>query len=349
MPNPKLISPLKSDPWKQISAKKDRTVPLSWTIDLRSNPGAIWPLLSDTSDLNARLGLPEMEFEERDGQLFGSGLFRQEWVELPWQWESGTSLTAERRYSEGFARAVRVHYLLDEHLGGSRLTVAIEWIPRYWWHRPLLRSINRWLRRKYLLVFRELDVVAGNPAGKKHPQLSNTGANVDEIRLRKGVQELTEGGFSPSEIQRLADHIRTASDERLFRIRPKPLARDWSMELSDLLSLLLQATRSGLLRISWDVMCPHCHGVRKESRSLGDLREFGRCDICDIDFEATMLESIEVTFKVLPEVRPVREVFYCSAEPAKKPHIIIQQRIEPSERYERELNLSPGRYRLRHA
>jgi hypothetical protein len=178
------------------------------------------------------------------------------------------------------------------------------------------------------------DDTAGSPAGRQHHQPSNTSTKVDEIRLRKGMQKLTESGFSQSKVERLAGHIRTASDEELFRIRPKNLARDWDMELGDLLSILLQATRSGLLRTSWDVMCPHCHGVRRESRSLEDLREFGRCDICDIcdiDFEATMLESIEVTFKLLQEIREVREVFYCSAEPAKKPHIIIQQHIEPGE------------------
>ena len=159
MPQTNLTSPLDSGPGTEIWGRKDQAVHLSWATDLSPNPEALWPLLSDTSDLNARLGLPEMEFEERDGQLFGSlgsGLFRQEWMEVPWQWGSGKSLTGERHYSKGFAWAVRVRCLLAEHLGGTRLTVGIEWIPRHWWHRPLLRSINRGLRSKYLRVLRDL-------------------------------------------------------------------------------------------------------------------------------------------------------------------------------------------------
>ncbi|MCB1097770.1 MAG: adenylate/guanylate cyclase domain-containing protein [Verrucomicrobiae bacterium] len=346
-----LTSSLKSDPWKQIWGRKEQAVHLSWSTDLRSDPEELWPLLSNTSELNARLGLPEMEFEERDGNLYGSvgsGLFRQEWVEAPWQWEAGKSLSAERRYSKGFAHAVRVRYLLEEHEGGTRLTVHVEWLPRNWWCRPVLRSINRWLRNRYMRVLRELDDVSGDKLAMRY-QPSSTSPKVDETRLRKAIQELAERGFSQSGIERLADHIRTASDEQLFRIRPKTLALDWDMGLGDLLSLLLQATRSGLLCISWDVMCPHCQGVRRESRSLGDLREFGRCDICDIDFQATLLESIEVTFKVLSEIRSVREVFYCSAEPAKKPHIIIQQHIAPGETLTKALALASGRYRLRPA
>jgi class 3 adenylate cyclase len=82
---------------------------------------------------------------------------------------------------------------------------------------------------------------------------------------------------------------------------------------------------------------------------LGELREFGHCDICDIDFGATTQESIEVTFKVLPEIREVREVFYCSAEPAKKPHIFLQHHLAPKSSYTVDLELTEGRYRLRSA
>jgi class 3 adenylate cyclase len=324
-------------------------VEASWSEDLSSNREALWPLLADTSSLNDRLGLPEMEFEERDGRLFGSsgkGFGRQEWVEVPWAWETGKSLTAERLYSRGFALAVRVRYILDDYEAGTRLTVDISWIPRAWWSRYLLIYINRWLRKQYRRVLLDLDGLAGNQIMEP---LAKADVRVDEDRLQSGIRKLTESGFSAGESERLANYIRTATDQHLFRIRPKILAFEWGVELEDLLALLLQAVRSGLLRLSWDVMCPHCQGVRKESRSLGDLSEFGRCDICDINFDATALDSIEVTFKVLAEIRVVRKVFYCSAEPAKKPHIIVQHHLRPSETYETNLTLSPGRYRLRRA
>lgn len=345
-----VASPREPDPWETAAEGRNGVVSLSWEIDVRASPEALWPLLADTSDLNARLGLPEMQFEERDGSLFGSlgsRLFRHEWRELPWQWVAGKSILAERRYSRGFARAVRVRYLLADHHEGTRLNVRIEWAPRYWWCRPLLRFINLWLRKQYVRVLGNLDAPASPQLASNAHFPSSTSDQVDESRLRMAIDRLTEQGFSQTETKRLAQHIRNASNEQLFRIRPKNLANKWGMELADLLSLLLHATRSGLLRLSWDVMCPHCHGVRRESRSLGELREFGRCDICDIDFQATMLESIEVTFKVLSEIREVREVFYCSAEPAKKPHIVLQQHIAPGATCETQLTLTPGRYRLR--
>ena len=309
-------------------------------------------MLADTSAVNARLGLPEMMFEERNGQLHGtSGKFltRQEWVEVPWEWQMEKSLTSERRYSKGFARRVRVRYLLSDRLGGTRLTIYFGWIPRRWWSRSLLRWVNRWLQKQYTHVLAELDDLAARTPAIKERHLSSTNATIDEARLSKGLSELSEAGIPAVEMERLAHYVRKASDQVLFRIRPKILAFEWGMELDDALCLLLEGTKAGLLSISWDVMCPHCQGVRRESRSLGELREFGRCDICDIDFKATTQESIEVTFKILPEIREVREVFYCSAEPAKKPHIVLQQNIAPSATFTTDLILTEGRYRLRSA
>ncbi|MFT6864214.1 MAG: class 3 adenylate cyclase [Akkermansiaceae bacterium] len=330
----------------------ERLVEASWTLELSSRPEALWPLLADTSSLNERLGLPEMEFEEREGQRYGrsgSGIFRQEWVEVPWEWEVGKWLAAERRYRKGFALAVRVRYLLDDHDGGTRLTVSMAWLPRSWWSRPILKRVNLWLRGRYERALREMDEVAGKETVESVPPLSRRDPGADEGRLQRGIRDLTASGFSEDESERLANFIRSGSDQQLFRIRPKQLVLEWGLPLQDLLVLLLQSTRAGLLRLSWDVMCPHCQGVRKESRSLGDLRELGRCDVCDIDFSATALEAIDVTFRVLPEIRVVREVFYCSAEPAKKPHIFVQHQLEPGEAYETRLTLSEGRYRIRRA
>ena len=337
------------DLWKQ----SERRIESDWQLELSSSREAIWPLLADTSRLNQSLGLPEMHFEEVAGRLHGSagrGLLRQEWVEVPWEWEAARWLVAERHYSRGPALAVRVRYQLEEKPGGgTTLGVSFSWLPRSWWSPPVLRFFNRWLEARYRRAIAELDDLAGDPQTGSQSEIPEAGVKVDERRLRGAVDEMTDGKLSRGGADHLANLIRSGSDQQLFRIRPKQLAFEWGMELEDVLPVLLSATRAGLLRISWDVMCPHCRGVRQESRSLGELREFGRCDVCDIDFDATAIESIEVTFRVVEEVRAVREVFYCSAEPAKKPHILMQHSLAPGECYETRITFSPGRYRLRSA
>ena len=338
-------------PWELDWEIGESPVEHFWTTDLKSNPQSIWPLLSDTSAVNALLGLPVMRFEERNGQLHGSSgrfLTRQEWVEVPWEWEVEKSLTAERRYSKGFAQRVRVRYLLSDRFGGTRLTIYFGWIPRRWWFRPVLKWANRWLQKRYDEALTKLDAMASNPLpSPRQHQITNEGV-VDEARLREGVSYLTTAGIASVEAERLATHLREAPDQELFRIRPKVLAFDWGMELYEVLCILLYSTKAGLLAISWDIMCPHCKGVRKEVRSLGELREFDYCAICDIDFSANAQDSIEVTFKVLPEIREVLEVFYCSAEPAKKPHVLLQQHVAMKTTFETDVVLTEGRYRLRY-
>lgn len=341
-------------PWEELDwSAEESPVEHFWTSDLRSSPAELWPVLSDTSLVNARLGLPEMTFEERGGRLHGSSgkfLTLQEWVEVPWEWEAEKSLTAERRYSKGPACVVRVRYLLNDRLGGTRLTIYFGWTPRRWWSRPVLRWINQWLEKRYSALLLELDEEVVRAEGRVlQPSGGERSAAVSEFAIVNGMGQLLEAGFDSSETARLATHIREASDQVLFRIRPKVLAFEWGTELDEVLRLLLHATKAGLLSITWDVICPHCQGVRKEAKSLGDLREYGHCEVCDIDFDATTQESVEVTFRVLPEIREVREVFYCSAEPAKKPHIILQQNLAPEAIYKADLKLAEGRYRLRTA
>ncbi len=341
-----------SYPWDLDWEPGDAPVEHFWTTDLKASSKALWPLLADTNAVNARLGLPEMKFEERGGQLHGSSgkfLTRQEWVEVPWEWEVEKSLTAERRYGKGIARAVRVRYVLSDRNGGTRLTIYFGWVPRRWWSGALLRWVNQWLQKRYTRVLAELDELATNTKETAQCYHLINDATVDEARLGKGLSEVVDAGFSTFDVGRLANYIRGASDQVLFRVRPKVLAFEWGLELNEVLGLLLQSTKAGLLSISWDVMCPHCQGVRREARSLGELRELGRCDICDIDFSATTQESIEVTFKVLPEIREIREVFYCSAEPARKPHIVLQHTVAPHSTHTTHLTLTEGRYRLRSA
>ena len=48
-----------------------------------------------------------------------------------------------------------------------------------------------------------------------------------------------------------------------------------------------------------------------------------------------------------PSIRNVAKVFFCSAEPAKKPHIKLQKYLAPMEIMETNINLGIGIYRLR--
>jgi class 3 adenylate cyclase len=147
--------------------------------------------------------------------------------------------------------------------------------------------------------------------------------------------------------ERLARFVATEPDETLYRVRVKTLAREWKLGEKDLLMAFLNATRLGLFNLTWDVLCPHCRGVRDEIRSLGQLPQRGSCAVCMVDFDATAFNTLEVTFHAHPSIRQVPKRLYCAAEPATKPHIKMQKTVAPGSQLSLPTLLSPGRYRLR--
>jgi class 3 adenylate cyclase len=156
-----------------------------------------------------------------------------------------------------------------------------------------------------------------------------------------------EDGTSPALIDRMIRFVETAPDDSIYRIRVKLLAREWNVREKELLLAFLAATRRGLFNLTWDVICPHCRGVREEVQSLGKIPKRGNCEVCKIDFDATSMNSLEVTFHVHPSIRKVEKVVFCAAEAGKKPHIKMQKTIRPKEELALQSLLSLGRYRLR--
>jgi class 3 adenylate cyclase len=115
----------------------------------------------------------------------------------------------------------------------------------------------------------------------------------------------------------------------------------------ELLSAALHATRLGLLEMSWDVVCPHCRGVREEAPKLGGVPKEASCAVCDISFGTGDPESVEITFHIHPSVREVPKRLFCSAEPSTKDHIRVQRAVEAGATAVVSPVLPSGRYRMR--
>ena len=332
---------------------KRRTLHYFWHFEVAAPGTRVWDSMIDTSRLNRRLGISEMQFDERNGRLLGrsrtAGL-KLEWEEIPWQWEYARSLTSSRIYSRGFADYVRVNYLLEEiDPDTTRVYVYFGWVPRGLFGRILLwagmpRTRNRYAPTVRKLVEEDLETEQSEALEIASSQPSSV---AEPERLTRLQRDLVETGVNDRVVEQLVRLVREGSDEDLYRLRVRALARAWRLSLNDVLYGFLQATRAGHLTLTWDVICPHCRGVREEIKHLGDLPESGSCDVCDIKFETLGLNAYEVSFHVHASLRPVARRFFCSAEPATRDHIKIQLVLEPGEQRTLETLLGPGIYRLR--
>jgi len=343
-------------PWPHDDLSGGRPLEFFWRYTIAAPVAHLWPHVADTSRVNRALGYDTMQFEERDdGVRLGRakhGGFLHEWLEEPWEWVAERRMTLKRRYSRGFGKTMRGIFLLEPiDAETTRLVIYFGWIPgNQWWKRWVLRfgfggegkAFGRFFDNVAAEV-RDRPVVRLAAAATKPPPLAPEGA----AALARAVKRLKGDGHDPVLVDRLADTIVTSDDMELDRIHVRRLARAWGVDERALLKVCLHATRAGLLALSWDVVCPYCRGLREELERLADLSASSSCTVCDENFSTAHPNVIEISFRVASAVRDVPKLLYCSAEPAFKKHILVQQSVAPGAEVTVPTPLGVGEYRVR--
>ncbi|HPS57765.1 MAG TPA: DUF5939 domain-containing protein [Spirochaetota bacterium] len=335
---------LGENPWP-LAFSQERQVEYIYKFHTELSREEIWKFLSDTSELNRSLGLKKISFTERDGKLYGTGSpgwYRAEWEEVPWQWEYPSDIKMSRIYSRGIASYVRIHYFIRKPAGsGNDICMYFGWVPSGFTGRILLKLSIRRFEKKFRSVIENLKPeIEEKPFFYLNPQIAEPKAGmnkkdspVDEGKLDRLKQDIINSGSPAPATEALVNFIRNAPDDQLYRIRPFELAGKFNTGRDDLLKTMLHACLGGLLNMSWDVICPHCRGVRERHALLREIGKTASCEICDIVFSPGSLNMIEIIFTINPEIRKVERVLYCSAEPAKKPHIVLQKHLQPGGNY----------------
>lgn len=342
---------LRAHPWPREFADA-RKLEWLWTIDVPASPAALWPLLADVSSMNRVLGLPRMTFVEQDGVRWGTARYtgvKHEWQEVPWNWVAGRWYELVRLYRKGSMRALHGIYTMEPSEAGARVTIYYGVVPRSRIFDVGLKlsfgAMGRAYQRLLPRIAAELkDAPTAPPCLRPPPPklVPEVGQRLDLL-----ADTLAKQGLDATLVSRLVDWIRTATDDELERIRVRERARVWSLDEDELLRVFLHATRAGLLDLSWDVVCPHCRGVRDATGQLGALPTSGSCDACGISFGTDNPDVIEITFHAHPSIRAIERGVYCSAEPVHKPHIHMQQTLPAGASATVPLPLGPGRYRMR--
>ena len=329
-----------------------------WEWQLRSNPDALWPLVSDTNRFNRDTGVPAVEVrapgtppdnERRLLRLYRFGV-PIEWEEEPFEWVRPYRFGVVRHYTRGPVAGMRTLTELDPRPNqGTRLIYQVWARPRNWFgHLAIPAQIGLLSCRGFDRAFRLYDQAAASATPSPlqlpghSPLVPGARERLDHIRL-----DLFKRGVEPELIELLVDLIEHADDIALFRLRPYVLADYWEKPRRAVLQLCLQATRAGLLSFRWDILCPLCRGNRGGAERLSGLRAEVHCDSCNIDFTANFDRSVELTFRPNPAIRATPDSTFCVGGPQVTPHIVAQQLLRAGTERELALELEAGRYRLR--
>ena len=325
---------------------------LNATIDLDAPLERLWPLLSDTDRVNRLVGLPAFERAEPDQQLtqivHGHYLgFPVSWREHPFEWVFEQWFQVEREFApplpfDRLVTGARLTPLPGDH---TRVELWVHLQPRnvlgwlggrLYLTRKLLRDL---LRVYHLLDARASAAVTIIPPARK--------PIVDTRRLALGAERLAQFNLPAALIERLTTHLGSADDVEVLRMRPFALADRWGEPRLAVLRLFLYATRSGLLDLEWDVLCPNCRGASLRARTLADLGDEAHCSSCNIRYDVNFDESVELRFSVSPDIRDAVDLAYCIGGPANTRHIMAQLWLPAHGTKELRLRLTEGVYRLR--
>src|SRR3989440_3416595 len=334
-----------------------------WEFDLESSPEQLWPLVADTNRFNRDTGVPPVEMvpdsklknARRHLRLSAFGI-PVEWEEQPFEWVRPHRFGVIRRYSKGPMSELLVRVELraratDERNGpsitGSKLIYEVTATPKNVIGLLAIPiQIGLVSARNFARTIREYDRLAKHGRTEENESKQVEFAADGRERLLALSEKLVALGNDEELVGLLVDHIETADEFSVARMRPYELARRWNKPRRALLSTCLYATRAGILDLQWNLICPLCRGGSGVA-SLNEVAPKVHCPGCNIDFSVNFEQSVELTFRPNPSIREVEVEMFCIGGPQVMPHVVAQQLLSPGASRSVEVDLVDGRYRVR--
>jgi len=327
-----------------------------WEFNLTSAPEHLWPLVSDTNRFNRHTAVPSVEVvtESRHNAIrrlrlttFGIPI---EWEEQPFEWIRPQRFGVVRSYSKGPVAQLRVLATLTPrgNSDGTRLVYEVWATPNNFLGLLAIPiQIGIISRRKFARTFRDYDRLAT----ESEPLAATRSSEIEftpggRARLMELGDRLAAASCDEESVGLLVEHIATADDFALARLRAYQLARRWNKPRREILELCFQATRAGMLDLQWNLICPMCRGGEAKD-SLDELSRNVHCDGCNIDFDVNFEQSVELTFHPNASIRHIKVDTFCVGGPQVTPHIVAQQLLAADAQRSLSIKLEEGRYRLR--
>ncbi len=324
------------------------------TVRLEHSAMDLWPFVADANRMDRSVGLPPATFtrtarpeggETVIGEYHRLGVLYARWQEFPFEWQRPKRYSVVREYEFGPIRSFFGGIELDEHDGGTDLTVFGEFTPRYRLVRPWLRF---WLGPRTMKKARaQYHAISDFLDGRTLDPFPSIGANERDIsadKIKVCTNRLLASGGAMDVTEHLQRMVVESGDEAVAGMRPRELAQIWNTDPDETVRTFLQATVEGLLEMRWEFLCPSCRGVKADAARLRDLEVTGYCAACNLPFAASIDEGIEARFYPTDAVRNLRIGTYCIGNPMNTPHRVAQTTLRPAEERIWRLDLQRGPY-----
>lgn len=333
----------------------------SFSCDLTSSPGQLWPFISNTDRINHALGLPAVKYTTRTDPVRGVERFAESkiagqkivWQEHPYEWIEGRRLSVLREFSTGpFLWFMNIIEMQSNSGGGTHVKQTLKVVPRNWFGGFLARmTVGRKTPKSFIRVYRQIDEWLILPENAKlHSDAFGTTSTMSatgRTRMLERLRPLNQRRIDPAVAETIRQFLEHASDPEVARIRPLVFADRFRLPAKDVTDAFLLAAKEGVLTLLWDILCPSCRIPADVHETLATLKDHGYCPSCDLRYEIDFSNSVELIFRPHPEIRAAETRTYCIGGPAFSAHVVAQIRLMPGERFAMDLMLTEGSYRLR--
>ena len=319
-------------------------VRISWDFSLPTHDLALaWEVFSDTDRLNrsASLGFAYTAQQEDGGTVSHKGQLQRvgmkiRWDEEPFEFEAPHWFRITRRFHNGPASKAVAELRLEEEPEGirlryqvavtarNRLTYPIVYLDTHTSLKPALQGALNQATQHIIDQTR--------PWGSTPPPLSDAAiARISRLRhmaIGPGLIQLLETG-----------DVRAQN-----RMRPLALAAEWKVDPETAVEEFVTATQKGILQLHWDLLCPACNGPKTRLERLDLAPDQPICTTCNIAYDGTFPDSVEVTFSPDPGIRDIQTPIDCVLSPHHTPQVIAQSRLFPGKEVQWKGTLEPGSY-----
>jgi hypothetical protein len=316
-----------------ILLRFERTLP---THDL----AAAWEVFSDTDRFNrdARLGFTFSTEQAPDGSVRRLGHARRlglalVWEELPFELDPPHRLRSVRVFRGGPLARLQTTITLAPGPDGIALTYEVALTPRH--------ALLAWIVQ--IDAATSIRPMLEATLARTAARLADAPPPEAPAPVRAALAPL---GDAPL-VEPLARLLAHGDPREVDRLRPLALARSWSLPADDVIGGLLRAVEAGALEIRYDLLCPACRGPSVRLAALDLRRGAPHCPSCGIDYDGTLPDNVEVTFRPTPAVRVVDAPIDCVNSPAHSRHVIGRVVAPPGPDRAWALHLEPGAYVVR--
>ncbi|MGD8426058.1 MAG: adenylate/guanylate cyclase domain-containing protein [Balneolaceae bacterium] len=329
---------------------------ISWSWQLKSPPKILWPYVTDTNRLFKDLRLPSIyqanisqHVEPGFIQLAYNGINRYEaWVEEPFEWEYPYHFGVKRHYRSGPYQDLRIQFDLRPNEKGTLLTCAIHAKSRRFNILSLLTTfkLKTLFKQRLKNIVHTYDTLAFQAykpyqLSKEHRLVRGGAKRLGQIRKKLGSR------VNNTVVSKLIDYIHRADDLELQRIRPYELASNWGISREEVLTTFLYAANEGLLNFNWDLRCPDCRTIQQSEKTLAQVHEPIFCERCKHQFNVNFNTTLQLSFTPHPLIRKPDPHKFCIRGPHTRPHVLIQQYLNPGDKRFLKTDLPVGTYTLR--